>query len=96
MSIITKAEIAKQVSESIKSDLTNDQVSEVINNLLSKISENLVENEKVQFTGFGTFNAKNVPARIGRNPQTGQPLEISAKRQVTFSAGKELKEKVNS
>jgi DNA-binding protein HU-beta len=61
-----------------------------------KITENLKSDDKIQFTGFGSFNAKNVPARKGRNPSTGAEIQIAARRQVSFSVGKDLKDKVNS
>ena len=91
---IQKSELIKQISES--TGLTAKDTENTINTLLAKITENLKSDDKIQFTGFGSFNAKNVPARKGRNPATGAEIEISARRQVTFSVGKDLKDKVNS
>ena len=91
---IQNSELIKQISES--TGLTAKDTENTINTLLVKITENLKSEDKIQFTGFGSFNAKNVPARKGRNPSTGEEIEISARRQVTFSVGKDLKEKVNS
>ena len=91
---IQKSEIIKQVA-----DLTGSTIKDTentINTLFKVVGDNLVANDKIQFTGFGSFNAKNVPARKGRNPQTGAEIEIAARRQATFSVGKELKDKVNS
>ena len=76
--------------------LTAKDTENTINTLFKVIGDTLITNDKIQFTGFGSFNAKNVPARKGRNPQTGAELEIAARRQATFSVGKELKDKVNS
>lgn len=94
MTTIQKSDIIKQVAE--KTGATIKDVENTINNFLSTVQENLKGNDKIQFTGFGSFNAKNVAARKGRNPATGAEIEISARRQVTFSVGKELKDTVNS
>ena len=94
MATIQKSDIIKQVAE--KTGATIKDAENTINNFLSTVQENLKGNDKIQFTGFGSFNAKNVPARKGRNPATGAEIEISARRQVTFSVGKELKDTVNS
>lgn len=91
---IQKSEIIKQVAES--TGLTIKDTENTINTLFKVIGDNLVADDKIQFTGFGSFNAKNVPARKGRNPQTGAEIEIAARRQATFSVGKELKDKVNA
>jgi len=91
---IQKSEIIKQVANS--TGLTAKDTENTINTLFKVIGDTLITNDKIQFTGFGSFNAKNVPARKGRNPQTGAELEIAARRQATFSVGKELKDKVNS
>ena len=94
MSIIQKSDLIKQVAASTGNTIKDTE--NTINTLLSTIAKNLKSNDKIQFTGFGSFNAKNVPARKGRNPATGVPIEISARRQASFSVGKELKDKVNS
>lgn len=91
---IQKSELIKQISG--LTGLTAKDTENTINALLSTITDNLKSNDKIQFTGFGSFNAKNVAARKGRNPATGEEIEISARRQVTFSVGKDLKDKVNS
>jgi DNA-binding protein HU-beta len=91
---IQKPELIKQVSES--TGLTIKDTENTINTFFAKVTDNLKSSDKIQFTGFGSFNAKNVSARKGRNPATGEEIEISARRQVTFSVGKELKSKVNS
>lgn len=93
MSTIQKSDIIKQVAES--SGLTIKDTDTAINNFLSTVSSSLKDSDKVTFTGFGTFNAKNVPAREGRNPATGETIKIAARRQVTFKVGSDLKKTVN-
>ena len=93
-STIQKSEIIKQVANITGSSIKDTEAT--VNTLLDQISKNLKTADKVTFIGFGNFIAKNVPARKGRNPQTGKEITISARRQVRFSAGSELKKKVNS
>lgn len=66
---------------------TNKCIDAVIDN----IKKSLKKGEKVTLVGFGTFSVKKRAARIGRNPQTGKPLKISARKVPAFKAGSELK-----
>lgn len=91
---IQKSDIIKQVAE--KTGLSQKDTQNTIDNFLCSIACNLKKEDKISFIGFGTFNAKNVAARKGRNPQTGAEITIAARRQVTFSVGAKLKEEVNS
>ena len=59
-------------------------------------SEELVAGEKVQLTGFGTFEVAERAAREGRNPQSGETMMIAASKSPKFKAGKVLKDKVNA
>lgn len=59
------------------------------------IARTLQRGEKVQVTGFGTFETRHRKARMGRNPQTGEKIRISASTAVSFRAGKGLKDAVN-
>ena len=58
---------------------------------LEILKETLSSGEKVQFVNFGTFEIKDAAARTGRNPKTGETVEIPAKKSVKFRAGKKLK-----
>lgn len=77
-----------------KSGLTKVQSEKALNALISVISEELGKHEKVQLIGFGTFETRERPARTGRNPQTGKPIEIAAATVPAFKAGKLLKDAV--
>ncbi len=58
--------------------------------------KHVLQGEKpLRFLGFGTFSVKNIPARRGRNPRTGDFIEILAHKRVSFKAGKELREQLN-
>lgn len=63
---------------------------------LDIIKRALVDGEKITLNGFGSFEVKGSPARKGRNPQTGQPMEIAAKKRVHFKSSTVLKEALNS
>mgnify|MGYP003607524810 FL=1 len=63
--------------------------------VLGTIEDTLLTGDNVQFVGWGTFEVKEVAARTGRNPKTGEEIAIPAKKAVKFKAGKSLADKVN-
>ena len=89
---VSRAELAKEVSE--KTDLTQKQANEALNVILDTIKSNLASGENVQLIGFGSFVVRNRSARKGRNPQTGEEIEIPATKAPAFKAGKALKDAV--
>ena len=68
----------------------------VVNATFAAITEALKAGDKVQLIGFGTFEVKESAAREGRNPATGETIQIPESKTVKFSAGKALKDKVNA
>lgn len=62
--------------------------------LFETITATLAKEEKIQLVGFGTFEVRDRAARTGRNPQTGEEIQIAASKVPAFKAGKELKEAV--
>ena len=66
-----------------------------VNAVFASVQKALVEDDKVQIIGFGTFEVRTRAARKGRNPQTGETIEIPASKNPVFKAGKALKEAVN-
>ncbi|NSW84157.1 MAG: HU family DNA-binding protein [Syntrophothermus sp.] len=83
--------VAKVASEA---NMTKKDVEKVINTLFATIEEALKDGSKVQLVGFGTFEVRERQARKGRNPQTGEEIEIPAARIPAFKAGKALKDAV--
>ncbi|MEH7531230.1 HU family DNA-binding protein [Priestia megaterium] len=79
---------------SIKSELTKQDSKKAVDALLETISNTLAKEEKIQLVGFGTFEVRERAARTGRNPQTGEEMNIAASKIPAFKAGKELKESV--
>ncbi len=89
---MNKAELVSRVTE--KTDLLKKDAEKAVGAVLASIEEALINGDKVQFVGFGTFETKDRAARKGRNPQTGEEIEIAASKVPTFKAGKSLRAKV--
>lgn len=90
---MNKTELIKSMSE--KSNLTKKDSEAALKAFTETIEETLEKGEKIQLIGFGTFEIRERAAREGRNPRTGEVLNIEASIAPTFKAGKELKAKVN-
>ena len=73
---------------------TKKRAEELVNAFLGTAEEFLVKGENIQFVGWGTFEVKERAAREGRNPSTGKPIKIDAKKVVKFKVGKKLADKV--
>ena len=89
---MNKAELVTAVAE--KTGLSKKDSEKAVNAAFDAITETLVAGEKVQLVGFGAFEIKERGARIGRNPQTKEEIEIPATRVVSFKVGKALKDAV--
>ena len=89
---MNKTELISIVSEN--AGLSRKDTERMLGPAIDAITAALVKGEKVQLSGFGTFEAKDRKARIGRNPHTKQPIEIPATRIPAFSPSKALKDAV--
>ena len=74
--------------------MTKKDTERVLNACIDAITESLIRGDKVQLSGFGTFESKEREARVGRNPHTKEAIEIPATRVPTFKASKALKDTV--
>lgn len=90
---MTKAQFIEKAAQ--KSGLTNKDTEKAYKALVETVIEALKEGEKVQLVGFGTFEIGERAAREGRNPQTGETIQIAASRSPRFKAGKAFKDAVN-
>ncbi|TBX73755.1 HU family DNA-binding protein [Bacillus mycoides] len=86
---MNKTELTKMVAE--KAELTQKDAAAATQAVLDAITNALANEEKVQILGFGTFEVRERSARTGRNPQTGEAMQITASKVPAFKAGKELK-----
>lgn len=89
---MNKAAFIAVVAE--KAGLTQKQADAALDAILETITSELTKGEKVQLTGFGTFEVRERAARTGRNPATGETIEIAASKAPAFKAGKKLKDVV--
>ena len=85
-----KQDVAKTIA--LKAELSAELGSEVLNHIVDEITLALSRDDSVSLPNFGSFQVSERNARTGRNPKTGEPLQIAASRSVRFKAGKGLKE----
>ncbi len=91
---MTKNELVRELAEHF--DMPRKQVVDMVERILVRMTEVLKSGDKVQLTPFGQFKIRDRAARIARNPQTGEPVNVPAKRVLKFIPGKPLKEAVSS
>jgi integration host factor subunit beta len=91
---MTKAELVEEVSE--KTGLPKKQAEIVVNTVFESIVETLKTGEKIELRGFGSFRIRQRDSRTGRNPKTGDKVDVPAKRIPYFKPGKELRELLNT
>ena len=89
---MNKTELINAVAE--RSGVTKKDAESVISATIDAITAALAAGDKIQLTGFGSFEVKERAARVGRNPRTGESTEIPASRIPAFKAGKALKDSV--
>ena len=76
--------------------LHDNEALELVNFLLTDLADNLVKDNRVEIRGFGTFGVQEREQRLGRNPRSGEMVQIPKRRRVFFRAGKVLRENVNA
>ena len=89
---MNKTELVNAVAG--QAELTKQDAAKAVDALFKTISDTLSKEEKIQLIGFGTFEVRERAARTGRNPQTGEEMQIAASKVPAFKPGKELKEAV--
>ena len=88
-----KKELVSHIAKA--ADLTQEKAGKAIDEVMNWIRDSLKTGEDVRLIGFGTFSIQKLPAREGRNPSTGETMQIKASNKATFKGGKELKEALN-
>lgn len=89
---MNKAELAKEIAK--KTKLSKAKSWEVLNAAIDAIKASLKKGSKVALIGFGSFQVKTRKARTGRNPRTGETIQIKARKVPTFTAGSDFKKSV--
>jgi DNA-binding protein HU-beta len=90
---MNKSELVAKVAET--TELSKKDVTKAVDAVFEAISDALQGGDKVQLVGFGNFEVRERSARKGRNPQTGEEIEIPASKVPAFKPGKALKEGIN-
>lgn len=90
---MNKSELIDAIAAS--ADIPKAQAGRALDAVIDTVTTALTDNDQVVLVGFGTFSVKERAARSGRNPQTGQPIDIPAARIPNFKPGKALKDAVN-
>jgi integration host factor subunit beta len=88
-----RSELIKYISEKV--GVTHEVAELAVNTIFSSMTEALVRNESIEIRGFGSFKVRHYEGRKGRNPKTGQLIDVAPKKRPFFKVGKELKERVN-
>jgi DNA-binding protein HU-beta len=89
---ITLKHLAAAIAE--EQELSKKQAEAILTDLVSKIAKHLKKGERIRIVGLGILQVRKRAARMGRNPATGQAIQIKASKKVAFRASKELKEAV--
>lgn len=90
---MNKSDLINAISE--ESGLTKADAGRALDATISSVSSALKSGDSISLIGFGTFSVKERSARTGRNPQTGETIQIKASKIPSFKAGKTLKDSVN-
>lgn len=91
--VMTKAELVDEVARVVQ--VTKKQAETIVNIVFDSIVDSLRSGEKIELRGFGSFRLRSRKSRTGRNPKTGEKVEVPSKKIPYFKPGKELKELIN-
>jgi integration host factor beta subunit len=89
-----RSELVQKVAES-NPELPHKDVDRLVSSIFEAISAHLAAGGRVELRGFGAFSTRARDARTGRNPRTGEPVDVSAKRVPYFKPGKEMRDRLN-
>ena len=90
---MNKSELVETLS--IKNNLTYKKSEQIINLIFDTMSQALIDNDRIEIRGFGSFMVKDYKAYMGRNPKTGEIIQVNEKKLPFFKVGKELRERVD-
>lgn len=90
---MNKSELVEALS--VRENLTYKKAEQIVNLVFDSMAEALIENDRIEIRGFGSFMVKDYKAYMGRNPKTGEVIEVRPKKLPFFKVGKELRERVN-
>ncbi|HEX9777145.1 MAG TPA: HU family DNA-binding protein [Geopsychrobacteraceae bacterium] len=91
---MNKSELVEALA--IRKNLTYKKAEQIVNLLFDSMSEALINDDRIEIRGFGSFMVKDYKSYMGRNPKTGEVIEVKPKKLPFFKVGKELRERVDS
>lgn len=91
---MNKSELVEALS--IKKNLTYKKSEQIVNLIFDSMAQALISDDRIEIRGFGSFMVKDYKAYMGRNPKTGEVIEVKPKKLPFFKVGKELRERVDS
>ncbi|MBM3567804.1 MAG: integration host factor subunit beta [Alphaproteobacteria bacterium] len=92
---MTKSELIAHLAVT-NPHLYQRDIERIVTTVFAEIADALARGDRVELRGFGAFSVKRRPARVGRNPRSGEAVQVSEKRVPFFKTGKELRERLNS
>ena len=92
---MVKSELVRVLNEKLP-ELQLRDVESALNCILGQLANAIVQGERVEIRGFGSFNLHHRPPRIARNPKTGEAINLPAKVALHFKPGKEMRDRVNA
>jgi integration host factor subunit beta len=92
---VVKSELIRALNEKLP-DSRLDDVELAVNCLLKQMADAIAKGERIEIRGFGSFDLHHRPARIARNPRTGEAVNLPAKVKVHFKPGKEMRDRVDA
>jgi integration host factor subunit beta len=90
---MNKSELVEALS--IKKNLTYKKSEQIVNLIFDSMSQALIDQDRIEIRGFGSFMVKDYKAYMGRNPKTGEVIQVNEKKLPFFKVGKELRERVD-
>jgi integration host factor subunit beta len=93
---VTKSQLIEVVAEKLGSGFKRRDVEAIVETIFKSMTDALVRDDRIEIRGFGAFTVRKRKARQGRNPKTGQAVQVPGKNAPFFTPGKDLKERVNS
>ena len=91
---MTKSELIERVSE--RMEIPKSRAEIVVNAVFDSMKQALLDDQRIELRGFGSFSIRSYDARKGRNPRTGEEVDVDAKKSVHFKVGKELRDRVDT
>lgn len=91
---LTRKDLAKKINEEL--GFSQRSAATLVDKVFSSMKDTLLKEESIKLVQFGTFTVRQKEPRVGRNPRTGETMEIARRSMVSFKASKKLREKINS